>query len=85
MSDYAMNVTGTASANRNSLIYACTKKSQISVLRKAKGKAVVCTSGLVWVTVENDTADYLLGPNESLTIPNGGKALVSGKGCYLVA
>jgi len=59
-------------------------KGRIEVLKGLGGKQVRCTSGALWVTIEGDPKDYILTQNESLSIPNLGKVLLSGNGSYQV-
>jgi hypothetical protein len=48
---------------------------QVAAVRKAK--KIVCTSGRLWVTLENDFEDHILEANDSLELRSGGKVVVS--------
>jgi hypothetical protein len=48
-------------------------------------ETIHCTAGHLWVTFEGDTTDYLLSSGENLVIPNQGKLLISGPGCYRIS
>ncbi len=50
---------------------------QVVVVTNARGKKIVCTSGRLWVTRENDTSDYVLDANASLNLPRRGKLVIS--------
>jgi hypothetical protein len=45
-------------------------------LQQSKGTRVECRSGSLWVTQDNDTRDYVLGPGQSLELEHGGDAIV---------
>ena len=72
---------GKTSANRRS---GKLSKGRTEVLKGLGGSQVRCTSGSLWVTIEGDPKDYVLTQNESLSIPNLGKVLLSGNGSYQV-
>jgi len=59
-------------------------KGRTEVLKGIGGSRVRCTSGLLWVTLEGDTKDYVLTQNESIAVPNLGKVLLSGSGSYQI-
>ena len=72
---------GKTSANRRS---GKLSRGRTEVLKGLGGSQVRCTSGSLWVTIEGDPKDYILTQNESLSIPNLGKVLLSGNGSYQV-
>jgi len=45
------------------------KAGQTLALRKTRATTVTCTSGVLWVTIEGEHEDHLLGPNESIAMP----------------
>jgi hypothetical protein len=47
-----------------------------------RDRVITCTSGNLWVTVENDRIDFVLNPGERLFIAGRGKIVISGKGAY---
>jgi hypothetical protein len=59
-------------------------RNRTEVLRNLGGRRVRCTSGILWVTIEGDPKDYVLTQNQSLSIPNLGKVILSGPGSYQV-
>jgi hypothetical protein len=59
-------------------------RNRTEVLRNLGGHRVRCTSGILWVTIEGDPKDYVLTQNQSLSIPNLGKVILSGPGSYQV-
>jgi len=54
----------------------------VTTLKGVGGRTLRCTSGSLWVTIEGDSKDYLLTPNQAVAIPNLGKVVVSGRGSY---
>ena len=72
---------GKTSANRRS---GKLSRGRTEVLKGLGGSQVRCTSGSLWVTIEGDPKDYILTQNESVSIPNLGKVLLSGNGSYQV-
>jgi hypothetical protein len=49
---------------------------QILSTRNARGSALECVRGSVWVTFERDGYDHFLRPGERLPIPTSGRALI---------
>ena len=49
-----------------------------------EGMAIRCTSGNLWVTLENDVMDHVIRTEQSFTIPANGKVIIGGKGCYSI-
>lgn len=43
-----------------------------------------CVSGHLWVTLENDPNDFVLGPGECLHVAGRGKVVIGGQGSYRV-
>jgi len=60
------------------------RQGNFEVLNDLGGSKLRCTSGTLWVTLENDTKDHVLTQNQSLAIPNLGKVLMSGCGTYQI-
>ena len=44
-----------------------------------------CTSGHLWVTLENDRVDFVLGPGDRLCVTGRGKVVIGGKGSYRIS
>ncbi len=61
---------------------ACLTRGAIAALTEHEGETLHCTSGHLWVTVEGEPVDHILVAGESLPIPNEGKIVVSGPGCF---
>jgi hypothetical protein len=43
-----------------------------------------CTSGHLWVTLENDPIDFVLNPGECLYIAGRGRVVIGGRGAYRI-
>jgi len=50
----------------------------------SKHRVITCTSGTLWVTMENDLIDFVLGPGERLLVTGRGKIVIWGKGGYRI-
>lgn len=53
---------------------------------KARGCRIVCTAGILLVTVSGEHTDFELHPGDALVVPNDGLALVEaiGDACFLL-
>jgi hypothetical protein len=84
MSDYA--VPHGHDARRSVTLRAhgqfCLQEQAIVILRKNRGQWIGCDAGFVWVTMEGDTEDHVLQPNEQICIAKNGKVIISGDGCF---
>ncbi|HWQ09267.1 MAG TPA: DUF2917 domain-containing protein [Holophaga sp.] len=65
--------------------YGCLSKDGVKAFTALGGERVHCNEGRLWVTFEGDNNDHILAPGQSLEIPNGGKTLISGPGCYRIS
>ena len=63
-------------------VSACLASDAVQAQAGLTGETVQCTSGHLWVTVENEGVDHILFPGERYTIPSEGKVVISGPGCY---
>lgn len=45
-----------------------------------QGCRVRCERGAIWMTVEGDNRDQVLTPGQTVTLPRGGKLVISGRG-----
>ena len=61
---------------------ACLARGAVASLAEHEGETLHCTSGHLWVTVEGEGIDHILMAGESLPIPNEGKIVISGPGCF---
>jgi len=51
---------------------------------KARGRRIECVSGIVWITVYNELADFMLKPGEVFIVPNNGLTLIEAIGyCHV--
>jgi len=60
------------------------RPGNFEVLHDLGGSRLRCTSGTLWVTLENDARDHVLTQNQSVAVPNLGKVLMSGSGTYQI-
>jgi hypothetical protein len=65
--------------------YSCLVRGGIKAYSRLEGERIHCTAGHLWVTFERDRTDYLLFPGEHLGVPNQGKLLISGPGCFRIS
>ena len=65
--------------------FACLAAGSILAQSKLAGETIRCASGHLWVTIEKEGADHILKAGESLSIPNTGKVIISGPGCYEIS
>ena len=54
----------------------CLARNQSCAISNGKGYLVVCHSGSVWITQDNDPRDVILACGESFTLDRAGLALV---------
>ena len=64
---------------------ACVVQDAVQAFSRLAGETLTCTSGHLWVTLEDDGVDHVLVAGESLAIPNTGKVVLSGPGCYRIS
>jgi len=65
--------------------FACLAKDSVEAYSRLAGETLHCTSGHLWVTLEDDAVDHILIAGESLAIPTTGKVVISGPGCYRIS
>lgn len=60
---------------------------QVETIEHGKGKHLYCTSGRLWVTLEHDSGDHILEPNQCLDIDENGRVVISAldSGAFKVA
>jgi hypothetical protein len=56
--------------------------SRTAAFAHLQGQVIRCDAGYLWVTMENDSEDYILYPGDSVFIPTPGKVVIGGKGSY---
>ena len=64
--------------------FACLAMGSVKAHSELEGEMIHCTSGHLWVTIEGESTDHILIAGESLAVPNSGKVLMSGPGCYRI-
>jgi hypothetical protein len=55
---------------------------RVAVFTHLEGQLILCNSGHLWVTIENDRVDHVLDPGQCLFVPTQGKVIIGGKGRY---
>ena len=55
---------------------------RIATLSGRQDRDIRCTSGHLWVTVENDPNDIVLDPGDCLHVSGRSKVVIGGKGTY---
>ena len=50
-------------------LYRCLDKDDLVSFQLEREKRLVCTNGMLWVTIQIDRTDYLLGTDKSLHVP----------------
>jgi hypothetical protein len=56
--------------------------SRVAAFDHLEGREIHCFAGNLWVTVENDPDDHILGPGQRLLIAAPGKVVIGGRGGY---
>jgi hypothetical protein len=84
MNDYAINLTkfGRHQAQNATPKLGTVKGDHIASFTDLEGEVIRCTSGSLWVTLENDVMDHILRAEQSFPIPTAGKVIIGGKGSY---
>jgi len=65
--------------------YLCLVRGALQTYTGMEHETIHCVSGRIWVTFEADSTDYVLQAGEYVEVPNPGKVLVSGPGCYQIS
>jgi hypothetical protein len=56
----------------------------VAVFAHMNGQLILCTSGQLWVTIENDRVDHVLAASQWLFVASAGRVVIGGKGCYSI-
>jgi hypothetical protein len=56
----------------------------VAAFTRLAGQRITCTSGRLWVTLENVPGDHTLEPGGHLAVPADGKVVIGGKGSYRI-
>lgn len=57
-------------------IPSCIDKDDVVAFNLERERRLVCNEGLLWVTVQNDRNDYLLGVDREMDIPGNRKVVL---------
>ena len=57
-------------------VSSCIDKQDMLAINLEQERRLLCKSGLLWVTIQNDRNDYLLYPEREMLIPQKRKVLV---------
>lgn len=84
MSDYAMKMpTFVRPETKNTNpIFGTVKGDKFATFSGLEGMAVRCTSGSLWITLENDVMDHVVRAGQDFAVPTTGKVIIGGKGSY---
>jgi len=84
MTDYAMKLsTFVRPEQKNATpIYGTVRGDRFATFASLEGMTVRCTSGSLWVTLENDVMDHVVRTDRTFTIPAKGKVIIGGRGSY---
>ena len=86
MSGYAIKLTtfGQHEEKKTVPSFGTVKTDKLASFTGMEGQAIRCTSGYLWVTLQDDVMDHVLRLDQSFTIPVTGKVVIGGKGCYAI-
>ncbi|MHB9152014.1 MAG: DUF2917 domain-containing protein [Spirochaetales bacterium] len=54
----------------------CIDREELLAIKLERQKRLLCKSGLLWVTIQDDRNDYLLGGEKEMQIPRSRKVLI---------
>ena len=57
---------------------------RVAVFAHLAGRRVRCATGHLWVTVEGDPEDHVLGPGEGFRVVFPGKVVIGGRGSFCI-
>lgn len=60
------------------------KFDSVAAFTNLQNETVRCTSGYLWLTLENDVMDRVLRPGQVFPVTSGGKVIIGGKGAYAI-
>jgi hypothetical protein len=60
-----------------SLVAEKLQQGQVATIKHSKGKHLYCSSGRLWVTLENEPDDHILEANQCLDIDENGRVVIS--------
>jgi hypothetical protein len=53
------------------------RKGEVHRIRKGVGRRIEALNGSLWVTMDNDLRDIMVGPGEGCTLDRGRETLIS--------
>jgi hypothetical protein len=63
----------------------CLARGALQAYTGIEHETIHCISGRIWVTFEGEPTDNILMAGEYMEVPNAGKVLVSGPGCFQIS
>ena len=86
MSGYAIKLTtfGQHEEKKSTPGFGSVKTDKLATFTGLEGQAIRCTSGYLWVTLQNDVMDHVLRLDQSFTVPATGKVIIGGKGAFAI-
>lgn len=76
------DMTNLTPFNRHEATSGSVQGDRFAACSDLEGASVRCTSGNLWVTLENDVMDHILRAGQSLAVAVPGKVIIGGKGSY---
>ncbi|MFA5852363.1 MAG: DUF2917 domain-containing protein [Spirochaetales bacterium] len=62
--------------NEGDGVASCIDKEDLLAINLERQRRLLCKSGLLWVTIQGDNNDYLLGDEREMQIPRSKKVLI---------
>lgn len=86
MSDYAIKLTtfGHQEEKKTIPAFGTVKTNQLLTANDLEGKAVRCTNGYLWLTLQGDVMDHVLREGQLFAVPATGKVIIGGKGGFTI-
>jgi hypothetical protein len=86
MTEHAIKLMsfGRTGSEKGTPKFGIVKFEKVASFKGLGGHSIRCTSGYLWITLENDRDDHVIHPGQSFLVPAGGKVIVGGKGGYAV-
>jgi hypothetical protein len=86
MTEYALKLMslGRTEAKKTAPAFGDVRFDKVAAFTGLEGQSVLCTSGYLWLTVENEGIDHVVGPGQSFQVTSPGKVILGGKGRYTI-
>lgn len=65
--------------------YACIPRGGLKAYTGLRFERITCTAGHLWITLAGDRKDHVLLPGNALEVPDNGKVVITGPGCYRIS